>query len=264
MLKKVIVIIGIILLAFGFTEAAEKKDVKEKKTTAKSAKCWKRLPPLDKTLMSPEYNTVCKAFEEVLNKTCEPPEKLQCNWTLPKGEKRFKKLEWQPLDWKEYWGLIEDMVLSGWNEKYRAGQWERVEAKVRKEFDDGRRILAVTLVDIDHDGKTEQVVRDDNVPCEGNAGVMFGVMIPESRRVDWKRNNVLDHINSLSEGSEILLYEGKAYMFKIENIYYEPGVMRPSKEVLIYEGYTLGFYENPTRGSINLCRFKYLKGRKRQ
>ncbi|MCL4536259.1 MAG: hypothetical protein M1610_01505 [Nitrospirae bacterium] len=244
-------LIVILLLAFCLMvqpATAEKGKAKAGgKTTTKPTKCWKRMPPLDKTLMTPEYNTVCKAFEEVLNKTCEPPEKLQCNWTLPKGEKRFKKLEWQPLDPKEHWGLIEDMALSGWNEKFRTGQWERIGDEVRKEFDNGQRILAVTSVDIDHDGNAELVVRDDNIPCEGNAGVTFGVMIPEIKRIDWNLNNVFFHTNAFSEGSEIMIYEGQAFMFKWE---------RDFKEAMIYEGFP--------HGSGNVCRFKYLKGRKKQ
>lgn len=231
--------------------AEEKKDVKEKKTTAKSAKCWKRMPPLEKALMSPEYGTVCKAFEEVLNTTCEPPEKLMCNWTLPKGEKRFKKLEWQPLDPKEYWGLIEDMVLSGWNEKYRAGKWEKLEPEYKQDLLEGRLKLSVTTVDIDQDGKPEQVVLFNTRSCaETGWKDLIDVMKPDTKRVDW-RYRWVGRVNA-DQGAEIMLYNDKAYMFGMDT-YATQGI------VMVYKGFSL--FEGTEFGSRGICRFYYMKGR---
>jgi len=261
MLRKLIVGIMILVLSFATpATAAEKQTAKAGgKTTAKSAKCWKRMPPLDKVLMTPEYNTVCKAYEEVLNTTCELPEKLMCNWTLPKGEKRFKKLVWQSLDPKKYRMLTEDYVLGeAYSKKpdpaYKTMRWNTINLDFKKAFDEDKLNIKMTVVDIDHDGKEEYIVRY-SLPSECNGKSSFLIMTPETKRLDWRYKNLTDGVNALSEGSEILLYEGKAFMFKIENIYYEPG-SNPSQEAMIYEGYPYG--------AGNLCRFKYLKGGKKQ
>ncbi len=201
-----------------------------------------------------DETSVCAAYEEVLNATCEPPEKLQCNWTLPEGEKRFKKLEWKPLEPKEYWGLIQDIALSGLNEKFRVGQWEKFkEPEYKKELEQGTLRLAVTTVDINQDGKEEQVVHLNRTPDCATRGV-FGVMDPETKRMDWQRNKVFFHVNALSYyGAEIMLYEGKAFVFKIEDMY-QPKTGYPTKEVILHELFSSG----------NECHFNYLKGGTKQ
>lgn len=252
-------------LAIGSATAEEKAKAKTgAKQTAKSEKCWQRMPPLDERLMSPEYNTVCKAYEEVLNTTCEPPEKLQCNWTLPEGEKRFKKLEWKPLDSKEYSGFVKESVLGEayskkpdpeWAKKF----WNTLHPDFKKAFEENRLNIKMTFVDIDHDSKDEQVVRYNWLPnCAARGS--FSVMNQETKRVDWKRNDVFFHVNALSYGSEILLYEGRAFMFKIEDRFYMPVGSDPAKEVMLYEPYSFG----SSYGSGNVCRFKYLKGGTKQ
>lgn len=279
-MKKFTLALGVMFLMLGLAAmpvaAAEKSGAKAggkkptQKKAAKPAKCWQSLVRyaeaaggestkiyLDQWRLPYEVASknevevfeeapVCVAYEKVLNTTCELPEKLQCNWTLSEGEKRFKKLEWKPLEPKEYWGLIEDIALSGWNEKFRAGQWERLEPEYKKELEQGSMRLTVATVDINQDGQdgAEQVVQLNRRPECATSGV-FGVMNPETKRMDWKRNDVLRYVNSLSEGSEILLYNGKAFMFKVEYI-------PPSYDVMLYEGYSYG--------SGNVCRFKYLKG----
>lgn len=255
MLKKLIIGIMLLMLSFAMpATAAEKGSAKAGgKTTAKSTKCWKRLPPLEKALMSEEYNTVCKAFEEVLNKTCEPSEKLRCNWTLPKDEKRFKKLEWKPLDPKEHWELIGDIVISGWGEKYRDGKWEQLEPEYKKYLEDSRIKLSITSVDIDQDGRIEEVV------CYGHSSECaaqnsFGIMNPETKRLDWRYEWVVGRING-THGAEIILYDGKAYMFGMDT-YATPGI------IMVYEGFSLENFDPPHKGSVNICRFNYIKRRK--
>jgi hypothetical protein len=46
----------------------------------------------------------------------------------------------------------------------------------------------------------------------------------------------------------------KAFMFKILDIFYSP---TPEKEVMIYKAFSGSAFT-----SIDICRFKYLKGRK--
>ena len=249
----VILLLALCLTVLPAIAAGEQAARTEKKMAKKSSKCWKRMPPLEKALMSPEYGTVCKAFEEVLNTTCEPPERLRCNWTLPKDEKRFKKLVWQPLDPKEYWGLIEDMAISGWGEKYRAGKWEKLEPEYKKYLESGRIRLSITTVDIDQDGRMEQVVRYSLSP-ECVAQNSFGVMSPKIKHLDWRYEWVVGHVNG-THGAEIMLYNDNAYMFGMDT-YAIPGI------VMVYEGFSLENFDPPHKGSVNICRFKYLKGGK--
>jgi len=234
------------------TDSANTEDSAEDGT-----KCWKRMLPVDERDISPAYDTVCKAYEELLNTVCEPPEKLGSNWTVPPGDKRFRKLKWVELDPRDYWGMIKDLRVCGIKENLREGLWKTEEAQVRKELDEGKRRLSVTTVDIDQDGHEEQVVRCDLLPGKDGPRSTFGVMDPQTKRMDWKRYGALRYVNGFAYyGNEILLYEGKAYMFKIEKISYDP---TPEKGVMLYKGFSLsnisGF------GSRNLCLFKYLKGR---
>lgn len=230
------------------TDSANTEDSAEDGT-----KCWKRMPPLDERHMLPEYDTVCKAYEELLNVVCEPPERLGRNWTVPPGDKRFRKLKWVGLDPRHYWGLTKDLSVCGIREDLRENLWKTKEAQVTKALEEGNLRLSVTTVDIDHNGREEQVVRYEPPPRKGAVGTIFGVMDPETKRMDWKRYKAISGVNSFAYyGNEILLYEGKAYMFKIKKISYSP---TPEKGVMIY----MGFRESAF-GNMNICRFKYLKG----
>jgi hypothetical protein len=231
------------------TDSANTEDSAEDGT-----KCWKRLLPVDERDFLPEYTTVCAAYEELLSTVCEPPEKLGCNWTVPPGDKKFSKLKWGELDPQEYWGLIKDLNGISKDEQL----WKKEEAQERKALDEGKRRLWVATVDIDQDGREEQVVRYEVLPC--GSGSIFGVMDPQTKRMDRKRSEALRGVNSCAyHGNAILLYEGKAYMLKIEEIYDSPGPTR-EKEVMLYKGFSL--FGGSDFGSINLCRFKYLKGGK--
>lgn len=234
------------------TDSANSEDSAEDGT-----KCWKRMPPLDEGDILPAYDTVCKAYEELLNTVCEPPERLGCNWTVPPEDKRFRKLKWVELDPRDHWGLIKDLNVCGVREDLREDLWKTKEAQARKALDEGKRRLSVATVDIDQDGHEEQVVRYELLPGKDEARSTFGVMDPQTKKMDWKRYQALRGVNSFAYyGNEILLYEGEAYMFKIEEIFHGRG--SPSeKVVMIYEGFRVHSY-----GNINLCRFKYLKGRK--
>jgi hypothetical protein len=239
-------ILGVMLLGLSLVVqpafAEEKQGAKSKKTTAQSEKCWKRVKPFEGTGNAP----VCVAFEKLLNTTCEPPEKLKCNWSLPVGEKRFKKLKWLPLDWKEYLELIGDINKSGVREDMREGLWKKEEPRILKLFEEGKRSIAITTVDIDHDGNKEQIVRYDLIPCNETPGVMFGVMLPETKRLDWRFEHLLNTANA-SEGAEIMLFDGRAFMFGWDYAW---------KQVDIWEGFPYG--------RLNVCTFKYIKGGIRQ
>ena len=243
-------ILAMMVLVFCFAVvsvlAADDKPLQtEKKSTKTSDKCWKRISWNESTHIAQTSSApVCKVFEDVLNTTCEPSEKLTCKWTLPADEKLFLKLQWQPLDPKKHWELIRDMCLSGWLEKYRAGQWEHYEPEYKKDLDEGRLTLYFAIIDIDRDGKTEHVVRLKRSPdCPSSS--IFGVMIPEIKQIDWKYRR-------LFMGDEIMIYEGRAYMFEWDEV---PG------RIQVYEGFNL-LPNSDSRGSINICQFQYLKGGK--
>jgi hypothetical protein len=246
MVRKLIMAVMIVVFCItaGPLGAAEKQVGKANKKVTKAQKCWKMQEPYDYIGDLP----VCLAFEEVLNKTCETPDQVACNWTLPPGEKRFKKLDWQPLDWKEYWELIGDINKSGVREDLREHLWKKEAAENRKLFEDGQRSLAVTMVDIDQNGRPERVVRYDLIPCPGS---MFGIVIPETKRLDWRFRQLFFNVNA-DYGAEIMLFDGQAFMFGMDDF---------RKVVMVYEG----FSRNPTDphfGSINVCQFGYVKGGK--
>jgi hypothetical protein len=243
--KLIAVLIGLtLLLGGGMAGASEKQDRKtSNKPAVSSGKCWERTWVTSEVLKGRSTMAVCKAFEQVLNTTCEPPDKLRCNWTLPPGEKRFKKLKWEQLNWKEYWDMAGDINKSGVREDLRDALWKNEEAKERKEFEEGHRSLAITQVDIDNDKKTEHVLRYNLIPCEKMPGVMFGVMTPETKRLDWRFEHVLSNVNA-RKGAEIMLYNGKAYMLGWDDTW---------KMLMIYEGSQFAV-------SINICQFKYTKG----
>jgi hypothetical protein len=203
-------------------------------------KCWKRQEPFNERFSTVTGDEcVCRAFEQELNASCETPKELGSNWTIPSNEKRFHKLIWQPLDWKEHWGLIEDLRKAAVREDLREEVWRKYESNLRKEFEEGGWRLSVATVDIDHDNHPELLVRQDRVPPPGT---VFGVMIPETKRIDWRYEAKLSKINSSNEGAEIMLYEDKIHKF----------AWKPGRDFLFI------WDEN----NIEICRFQYLKGGK--
>jgi hypothetical protein len=239
-------IIGIIFLVLSLlvqpASAVEKQGTKTDEKA--SAKCWQRQKAYTVSGNAP----VCVAFEKLLNTTCESPEKLKCNWTLPDGEKRFKKLRWKTIDWREYWSLIGDISVSLiFPTGEREGRWELMKDRERKAFDEGKSSLSITIVDIDNDGNKEQVVRMDFVPCNENAASVFGVMNPD-KRIDSFRGLFFSVNTDLSP--EIMYYNGKAFMFSLS-----------ARNVMIYEGFPPG---EMMYSSQNVCKIRYIKGEKKQ
>ena len=241
--KLILAMIMAVSFAVAQTVVADDKPMQtEKKSIETSGKCWKKVWISSEALMGKNTMPVCKAFEDVLKTTCEPPEKLKCNWSLPADEKRFKKLQWQPLDPKEHWGLIRDICLSGWLEKYRAGKWEYYEPEYKKDLIEGRLKLYIATADMDHDGKEEHIVSLRRTPnCPSRA--TYAVITPETKQIDWKYRQLL------VGGYEIMLYEGRAYMFEWEDV---PG------RIMIYKGFNL-LPNSDSTGSINICQYQYLK-----
>lgn len=174
-------------------------------------KCWKRQQIMDADSAAigiTGNDDVCRAFERVLNTTCEPPEKLKCNWTLPQGEKHFQKLNWQTLAFNEYKGIVEELILG----KGLKWHWNQKNPDVKKAFDEGRINIKMATVDLDNDGKTEHLLHESWMSdCSSRGG--FGVLSPETKTLDWKFENTLSCVNYLVEGSEIMLFDGAAYMF---------------------------------------------------
>jgi uncharacterized protein YecT (DUF1311 family) len=197
--------------------------------------CWKRKELVRRQFVPTTGNaSVCRAFEEVLNTTCELPDKLQCNWTLPPNEKRFQKLNWQPLEFNEYKGVVEEIILG----KDHKWSWNQKDPEAKKAFDEGRYDVKMAIVDIENSGKTRVIIhisRRKDCPARGT----FAIINLKTKEVDWRYEGVLLKPNS-SEGAEIMLYQGKTYKFG-----WAPGF----KSLFIWD-----------QGSGNLCEFQYLKG----
>lgn len=256
---RIIIILLIFTLVSGLGNAIECQGASSgKKTVKKSGKCWKRVTWVDRTTSmgdgtrAPVYVRsdlpVCMDFEKVLNTTCEQPKKLKCNWTLPPEEKKFQKLKWLPLNTKEYWPLIKDIRVSGVREDQREIVWAQDGARTEKLFEEGKRALSTTWVDLDGDKHAELVVRDDDIPCQKDSGASFDVMNPKTVRLDWNYSQLVFDVNASNEGGEIMLYNGKAYMFKYER----------------YDGDTVYIYEGYPNSSLNICQFRYQRGGKKK
>ena len=170
--------------------------------------CWKRKELVSKQFWPVTGNaSVCRAFEQVINTTCEAPDKLQCNWTLPSEEKRFQKLNWQPLEFKEYKGVVEEMILG----KGPKWGWHQIDPEVKKAFDEGRINIKMAAVDIKNGGKVRYIIHENwrtDCPARGT----YGIIDPKTKILDWQFESDLLKPNS-SEGAEIMLYEGKTYKF---------------------------------------------------
>jgi len=201
--------------------------------------CWKRKELVRRQFFPITGNvSVCRAFDEVLNTTCEPPDKLICNWTLPPNEKRFKKVNWQPLNWQAYWEMIREWRLKNIREGMSEEMREEEVLRIRRLFEDGKSSLSTATLDINNGGGAKQVVRWDQHPCQETPGSMFGVLIPGTKRLDWRYESAFLNPNS-SEGAEIMLYDGKTYKFG-----WDPGF----KSLYIWD-----------ERHGDLCEFKYLK-----
>ena len=184
--KLIAALIGLALLLGGGTAGAdERQDNIKSKVPVAPKKCWKRISWISSTTSmgngkrAPIYERsdlpACKAFEEVLNTTCESPKKLKCDWLLPAGEKKFKKLTWKQVDFKEHKGFIEDMILG---KDHAQERWNTKDPKFKKAFEENRIDIKMTLIDIDGDGARESLVRQNwRVECPASAE--FGVMDPE-------------------------------------------------------------------------------------
>lgn len=207
-------------------------------------KCWQR----QKAFEDSGNSSLCRDFERVLNTTCESPEKLKCSWTLPPGDKNFKKLEWKSVEWRNYWGFIEDLRKSGVREDLREELWNREKAKARSEWEKGTRLLQITKeeIDLDHNGSTENIIRDEHADKEESCGKTYGVLGQDNKRMVWSYNHLLGNLNS-SDGSEIILYKGQTFM-----VGWDYGF----KRVMVWQG----FDTLTGKGSLNVCQFKYIKG----
>jgi len=176
--KLIAVLIGLILfLGGGLAGAGEKPDENvSNKPPVLSGALWKRTTPSE----TPGNDPICKDFEQLLNTTKEPPEKLKCNWTFPSVEKRFRKAEWKQLDWRQYQDLIHDSFVSPLNREAGERSWKDYGPSVIKEYEDGKRGLWVTQVDIDKDGRIDHIVREEITGCPAT-GRILGPMIPEKK-----------------------------------------------------------------------------------
>lgn len=213
MLSKMSVGMILVMCSMAMLVSAAEEDNKKirKKEIATSTKCWKRITPLEHG-DADGNDPICRDYEKVLNITCEPPEKLRCNWTLPFGEKRFKKVMWQPLDWRQYPELIRDFNDSRLRDDLREQSWKENGPIIMKEYKDGTRSIWVTAVDINHNINMEYVVRNRIAGCT-SGGTIFGKMVPETHRLDYKDTGLFYHFHIEQRGGEIITYYGKPFFF---------------------------------------------------
>lgn len=226
------------------------------KKAAKLNKCWERMEAYkskDGGFYVSGDLPVCKVFEEVLNTTCESPDKLQCNWTLPEGEKKFQKLKWETVDWREYWDIIGQLSVSRiFPTGTREERWELMKDSVREDFEKGKSSLSITTVDINHDGTQEQVARIDSfsIPCNKKIGETFGIVDINNKEVI-PFQGLFFNIN-INSSPEIMNYNGRAFMFSL----YSEDMYRHN--VMIHEGLPHG----ERYGNQNVCQIRYIKGGK--
>lgn len=199
------------LMTMSISAAEEGNKKTRNKEVATLAKCWERIAPLEHG-DADGNDPICRDYEKVLNTTCEPPEKLRCNWTLPLGEKRFKKVAWQPLDWRQYPELIRDFNDSRVRNDLREQSWKDNGPIIMKEYENGARSIWVAAVDIDHNGNMEHVVRNRMASCT-SGGTIFGAMKPETGRLDRKNASLFYHFHVEQRGSEIITFYGQPFLF---------------------------------------------------
>ena len=240
--------------------AVEKQNVKtNKKIVEKSQKCWKHVSWVDRTTSvgdgkrEPVYERsglpVCVAFEKVLNATCESPDKLKCSWTLPPDEKQFKKLEWRQVNFAKYKNAVEEMILG----KGPKWGWHQIDPAVKKAFDEGTMDVKMADADLDNDGKIEHVIRANWLPECPSYGD-YAVVNLETKAIDWRYESLVGEFTAVKDGTEIMHYNGKTYMFGLDSTW---------KKVMVYEGYSL-LPAMEGKGATNICRFEYLKGVKKK
>lgn len=222
---------------------------------SKTKKCWVQTKSLYHDVNDPE---LCTTFEQVLNAICEPPEKLQCNWTLPQETKGFTKINWQLIDYRKYWSLVKDLRLSGWAKQYREDNWKSIEPEVRKTFERGYISLEVANVDIDRDGKEEYIVRSTYAPNCSTMGTI-GVVNRQTDTLDENYDNMKP---GFATGYEIILYKGRPYIFNVswlsgdENVNISE-VIRGSNYSICMFKYMMGKQLNPSH--VSTVRNEYIK-----
>jgi hypothetical protein len=203
--------------------------------------CWKRQP-----IMNPDSAAmggitgnadICRAYEQLLETICEPPEKFKCTYNLPLHEKRFKKPIWEDINPKEYPGLIDDLTFG---KEHNKEKLRMKDPDFIKAYTEGKIKLEKTVADIDNDGRLETIVKMNwrqNCPASGT----FGVLDSITKRLDWKYNSLLKKMNNLVDSAEILIYKEKTYMI----------------------GWDYGYEIMNIWDGQKICEFKYLGGGKR-
>jgi hypothetical protein len=193
-------------------------------------------------------NAVCAAFEKVLNSTCESPEELQWNWSLPRGETAFKKLNWTPLKWEDNWELTKEMGDST-SDKNKEYWWSKNRDRIRSEYESGKIKLSIASFDIDNDKQTEQVVRYDHVPPQAFPGTSFGVLNLSTKQID-TRYSALNADSYLCDSHEIMIYKGTAYRF---------GADSTLNQVIVFSLESNG----DRKSSTDICHIKYVKKKRK-
>lgn len=192
---------------------------------------------------------ICRDYEEVLNTVGESPEKLKCNWTLPPDEKRFQKLLWKPINWKDYWLFLKDKYYQVVRQDIGDKEWPKDEQKIRAAFEKGAFILYMAETDVIYDKQKRHVyiVREERDSCVGYGDA--SVVNIETKRLDntFASAFINTSYNSWIGGHQIMLYHGLPF-------------------ILTWNGLHLEIYSTTMgrRGySKNICRFQYIKALER-
>jgi len=200
---------------------------------------WVREPAIDGDGNDP----ICRDYEEVLNIVGEAPDKLKCNWTLPPDEKRFQKLVWKPIDWKDHWDFIKDKYHRGLRKDLREKEWVKDESEIRASLEKGLSRLYIAETDLNYMGTKRHVyiVREERDNCVGYGNA--AVMNPETKRLDNTFEAAFIRTYYNSYGNQIILYHGLPFIFTRDNIHLNI--------------YSTSLGEWPY--SKNICRFQYIK-----
>lgn len=239
--KWIVALVTVVLVFFG----AQMVSAQQQKTYKMHKKCWKRTWATSEALRGRSTMAICYELEKLLNASCQSPHELVRGLKLP-ADTKFKKPEWQLLDWRQNWDTIKDLVKIPEDPK-EAAKWQRKEQRIRESFEAGIRHLLVTSVDIDNDGVNETVMNIDFLGTKDELpGGHFRVINPQTKRLDHSYENAVLYVNS-REGGQLLIYAKTTYMIGWIDVW---------KLLMVYEG----FYIHATngRGSQNVCQFEYV------
>lgn len=261
MLRKTIIIIGIVLFAFGFAEAAEKQ-------------CYRLLEqeiysgPPGKPPTPDNRHPVCKILLKNLNKFCndEPPN-MVCEFKIhPLYKKQLSVPKWKKLDIYKNLDKIEAMIRTpleisestAHDKNFQDKVWQDYYGLLKKGLDDGTATLYQAYFDLWNIGKAYEVLQVSDGKCTGKPIILDPLDDPKVAPFEYERG-----FHSVEYSATVLRQLLTPSMVKI-------GTM---KDVFFFKGKTFGYnwhrnelwifqlFQKPD-GHLSkqgICRFQYIK-----